>query len=112
MDAYLQDASSAIGGMTVIDRDLFRPILIGVILTPTAVTWEKWISVLSTLYQYQLKTSRKKQKQNKNKLPKNQTLCPLAINDLKEKTTAKISVFPLLNINHSTTSTIKLLHSQ
>lgn len=63
MDVYLQDASSAIGGMTVIDRDLFRPILIGVILTPTAVTWEKWISVLSTLYQYQLKTSKKKKPQ-------------------------------------------------
>lgn len=110
MDVYLQDASSAIGGMTVIDRDLFRPILIGVILTPTAVTWEKWISVLSTLYQYQLKTSKKKK--NNNKLPENQTLCPLAVNDLKEKTTAKIPGFPLPNINHSITSTVKLFHSQ
>ena len=87
MDAYLQDASSAIGDLTIIDTDLFRPILIGVILTPTAVTW---ISVLSRFYQYQLKTIMEK----KNTPPKNQIPFPLAINDPKEKTTAKISVFP------------------
>jgi len=108
MDVYLQDTSSVIGVMSVIDTDLFRPSLTGVILTHTAVMWEKWISVLSRFYQYQLKTNKEKKKQTM----KNQAPCPLAINDPKEKTTAKTSIFPLLNILHSITSVIKLFLPQ
>ena len=111
MDIYLQDVSSATGDTTVTDTDLFRPILIGVILTPTAVTWEKWISLLSRFYQYLVKNKQKKPQQTTT-TPEKQTPCPLAINDPKEKTAAETSVFPLLNINHSITSTIKLFYSQ
>lgn len=74
MDVYLRDASSAIGDMTVIDTDLFRTTLIVVILTPTAVTCEKWISVLSRFYQYQLKTSKKKTPTTKKNNPKTNSM--------------------------------------
>lgn len=104
VDVYLHDDSRAIEDMTVIDTDLFRPVLIGVILTPTAVTWEKWISVLSGFYQYQLKTNKKKKKEYK----PHAFLLPMT---QRRKITAKISVFPLLNINHSVTSSIKPFHS-